>query len=478
MGDFAKKELPRHYADLHVHSRHSRATSPSTNPRTMREAALRKGLSLVGTGDLTHPAWLSELKESLELSPETGFYFQKDAPGGEKGPFFVPTGEVSCIYKQDGKTRKIHLVLLSFDLEGAERIGKALGARGNVTSDGRPILGLSARDVLEITLTADPEAIVIPAHVWTPWFSLFGSMSGFDEVSECFKDLTPRVKALETGLSSDPAMNRLVSRLDEYLLVSSSDAHGPDNLGREATVIGGELSRQTLKSALTTGEGLLGTVEFFPEEGKYHLDGHASCGPALTPAETKKLKGICPVCGKRLTTGVLSRVMELADRTVPPPGLLLPDWHIFPLKELLGQVLGKGPDTKTVNEARAKVIRAFGSEYEFLLDAPLDEIEDFGGALLRLAAERTRKGEVKTRGGYDGVFGTVEAVTREDREADLGRNSLFSDEGGKRTGRSFPPRAPRPLFEKDPEKPPAGPAPAPGARGGGQKTPPPGPQER
>jgi uncharacterized protein (TIGR00375 family) len=338
------------------------------------------------------------------------------------------------------------LVFVSFTLEGANNISKALGARGNVTSDGRPILGLSARDLTEICLTADPEARVIPAHVWTPWFSLFGSMSGFNTVEECFKDLTPQIKCLETGLSSDPFMNRLLSSLDPYLLVSSSDAHSPDKLGREATILEGSFNAKTLKEALTIGKGLHGTVEFFPEEGKYHLDGHAGCGPALLPEETRKYKGICPVCGKPLTVGVLSRVMELADRLTPPPSLMKPDFHIFPLTELLGQVMGQGPNTKGVTEAYQKLLKLFPSEYNILMEAPLEKIEKEAGSLLRLGIERTRKGEVITRGGYDGIFGVVEAISEEDRREDKGLGSLFESTVNMKGRRGRPKRSATPLI--------------------------------
>ncbi|MDR3153132.1 MAG: UvrD-helicase domain-containing protein [Deltaproteobacteria bacterium] len=434
------------FADLHIHSRFSRATAKSLAPETLAASAAAKGLSVTGTGDLTHPLWLEELAAKLEPC-EGGFYRLKRsvldaasaaraaeavlgppaARAGIRGIFghpgaagagaalFTPTGEISCIYKQGGRARKIHLVIWCPTLEGAAKVSSALGALGNVRSDGRPILGLSARDAACAVLSADPEAVVFPAHVWTPWFSLFGSMSGFDDPEECFGDLTGEIRALETGLSSDPYMNRLVSRLDSYALVSSSDAHSPDKLGREATAVRGPLDARSLRGALRGGPELLGTVEFFPEEGKYHLDGHSGCGPAMTPEETRRNKGLCPVCGKPVTVGVLSRVMELADRQAPPEGLLKPDWHILPLRELLGQCLGRGPSTRAALEAEGRLLLEFGSEYEALLEAPLADLEAAGGPLLRLGIERMREGRVTVKGGYDGVFGTVEAVSAEDR---------------------------------------------------------------
>ncbi|MDR2140642.1 MAG: UvrD-helicase domain-containing protein [Deltaproteobacteria bacterium] len=422
----------RYYADLHIHSRFSRATSKAITPESLDSWARRKGLALIGTGDLTHPGWLSELEAKL-LPDDEGFYRLKE---NSQGTRFTPTGEISAIYKQDGRVRKVHLVTLFPDLPAARRFSQALASRGNVHSDGRPILGLSARDLLEIALTADPAALVIPAHIWTPWFSLFGHKSGFDRLEDCFQDLTSHITALETGLSSDPAMNRLVSALDRYHLVSSSDAHSPDKLGREATVLAGPPNRARLWAALTTGEGLVGTVEFFPEEGKYHLDGHAHCGPALTPEQTRELKGLCPVCGRPLTIGVLSRVLELADRSEPGPRL--PDWHILPLPELMGQVLGQGAATQAVTQACDRLLAKWPSEFEILMETDLAEIKQEAGPLVALGVERARNGEVSAQGGYDGVFGTIEVISERDREEAQGQNFLFSPPPRKR-GR--PPRS-------------------------------------
>ncbi|MDR0550090.1 MAG: UvrD-helicase domain-containing protein [Deltaproteobacteria bacterium] len=409
----------RYFADLHLHSRYSRATSKTIDPESLAYWANRKGLALIGTGDLTHPDWLDELTAKLTLGDD-GFYVLKNALNGVK---FVPTGEVSAIYKQDGQTRKIHLVIVAPDLPAARRVSEALASRGNVKSDGRPIMGLSARNILEIVLTADPFCQVIPAHVWTPWFSLFGHMSGFDRLEDCFLDLSSHITALETGLSSDPAMNRLISALDRYHLVSSSDAHSADKLGREATVIAGPPTREGLWAALTKGQGLLGTVEFFPEEGKYHLDGHAHCGPALTPAETLATKGLCPVCGRPLTIGVLSRVLELADREEPGPRL--PDWHVLPLPELLSQALGVNPKSAAVRDTYDRLLRVWPSELNLLMDAPLDEIRAEAGPLIALGVERMRAGEVEAKGGYDGQFGTIEVLNERDRDEAQGQNFLF-----------------------------------------------------
>ncbi|MDR1085899.1 MAG: UvrD-helicase domain-containing protein [Deltaproteobacteria bacterium] len=409
----------RYFADLHIHSRYSRATSQSITTESLDRWAKLKGLAVIGTGDLTHPGWLSELEEKL-IPGDNGFYSLKE---NSQGTFFLPTGEVSAIYKQDGQTRKIHLVVISPTLESARRFSQALGARGNVLSDGRPIMGLSARNILEIALTSDPGSIVVPAHIWTPWFSLFGHKSGFDRLEDCFLDLSGHITALETGLSSDPAMNRLISALDKYHLISSSDAHSADKLGREATVIAGPPDRDKMWAALTSGDGLLGTVEFYPEEGKYHLDGHAHCGPALSPAQTIEVKGLCPVCGKPLTIGVLSRVLQLADRTEPGPRL--PDFHILPLQELLCQVLGQGPTTQAVHSAYDRLLKIFESEFNLLMEVPLDELSSEVGPLLALGIERMRTGQVLTSGGFDGRFGTIEVLSARDREAARGQGFLF-----------------------------------------------------
>lgn len=415
--------MKRHYLDLHIHSRFSRATSPTLNPANLALWAGYKGISLVGTGDLTHPAWLAELNENLTLGDD-GFYglkTQSDYPIR-----FVPTGEVSAIYKHDGRTRKIHLVIIAPDLEAAAKFSKTLGTLGNIESDGRPILGLSARNILEIALTTHPGMIVVPAHIWTPWFSLFGAKSGYDRLEDCFGDLSHHITALETGLSSDPEMNRLVSALDSYALISSSDAHSPDKLGREATILKGDLTWTNLAAALKGGPALGGTVEFFPEEGKYHLDGHLGCGPPLTPEETKKNGGLCPTCGKPVTIGVLHRVTELADRSEPLADRL-PDFHLIPLPEILGQVFGQGPKSKRVAASFDKMVAEFGSEFFLLLEAELDDIETAAGPLLRLAVDRMRRGEITAHGGFDGQYGVVTAVGPEDRAAMSGQGRLFED---------------------------------------------------
>ena len=347
-------------ADLHIHSKYSRATSRDGDAPHLDLWPRRKGIGLLGTGDFTHPAWRAELTEML-VEAEEGLYRLRDEyrlPCETAGdtPRFVVSGEISTIYKRGGKTRKVHHVILLPGLEAAEALSHRLEAIGNLHSDGRPILGLDSRDLLEITLDCCPQAIFIPAHIWTPHFSLFGAFSDFSTLEECYGDLSGHIHALETGLSSDPPMNRRLSMLDRCLLVSNSDAHSPAKLGREANVLEGPLSYPALRRALETGEGLHGTVEFYPEEGKYHLDGHRRCQCCLEPAETAALGGRCPVCGRALTVGVLSRVEQLADRAAPAP-LPRPFESLIPLPEVLADCLGVGPASKRVQETYISLIR-------------------------------------------------------------------------------------------------------------------------
>src|SRR5690242_16829063 len=310
-------------ADLHVHSRYSRACSRDCDLEHLAWWAARKGIALVGTGDLCHPAWAEEIRTKL-VPAEPGLFrlrpdLERDVlatlPASVRVPVrFLLSVEISTIYKRGERTRKIHHLLYAPDFDAAARITSRLSKIGNLAADGRPILGLDSRDLLEIVLESDPASYLVPAHIWTPWFSVLGSKAGFDAVEECYGDLAPHIFALETGLSSDPAMNWRISVLDRYRLVSSSDAHSPAKLGREATAFDAPLDYFAIRRALETGQGFGGTVEFFPEEGKYHLDGHRKCNVVLSPAETRALSLACPVCGHPVTVGVLHRVEELADR--------------------------------------------------------------------------------------------------------------------------------------------------------------------
>ncbi|MDR2456199.1 MAG: UvrD-helicase domain-containing protein [Deltaproteobacteria bacterium] len=432
--------MPRVLADLHIHSRHSFSTSKSLDAVSLHKWGVLKGLGLLGTGDMVHPAWLSELESSLVMGDD-GFYGLKGEAGG---PRFVPTGEINCVYKHLGKTRKVHLVFIAPDLEAAGRLSKALARHANLEIDGRPLLTISARDALETALEADDRIEAVPAHVWTPWFSLFGSKSGYDDLTECFGDLSYRITALETGLSSDPAMNRLISKLDPYALISSSDAHSPEKLGREATMLEGPLDFAALKRALRGGPELLGTVEFFPEEGKYHLDGHRSCGPAMTPKETMQAGGICPVCGKPVTMGVLSRVCQLADRDSPPESLMLPDHHVVPLLTLVSQALGKRDQTVMVQASYNRLILELGGELPILIDASIDDLRALAGPLLARGIEKMRAGQVALSGGYDGDYGEAVVITEEDRLEFAGSGSVLG---------VVPKKIGRPPKMKDPQSP-------------------------
>ena len=319
-------------ADLHIHSRYSRATSKNLTPESLYLWAQKKGIHLLGSGDFTHPEWIRELRDKLEPA-EDGLWTLKsdiagnvdsEVPASCRGPVrFIFQTEISTIYKKNGKTRKVHHLILLPDFNSAHKLISRLERIGNLKSDGRPILGLDSRDLLETVLEASEKAIFIPAHIWTPWFSVFGSKSGFDHIEECYGELTPHITALETGLSSDPAMNWRCSGLDQFTLVSNSDAHSPSKLGREANILHIPFSYTSLRHTLVTGEGLAGTIEFFPEHGKYHLDGHRKCQVRMEPEQTIEHNGRCPVCGKALTVGVMNRVVELSDRgsgVMPPHG--------------------------------------------------------------------------------------------------------------------------------------------------------------
>jgi DNA helicase-2/ATP-dependent DNA helicase PcrA len=406
------------HADLHVHSRFSRACSKDCDIEHLAWWALRKGITVTGTGDFTHPAWMAELKETL-VPAEPGLFrvrddlkarLRRDVPGAcEPGAVrFMLSVEISTIYRRDDRTRKVHHLLYAPDFESAERITEALAKIGNLASDGRPILGLDSRDLLEITLSGGPGCYLVPAHVWTPWFAVLGSKSGFDAVADCYGDLADHIFAVETGLSSDPAMNWTVSSLDSYRLVSNSDAHSPPMLGREATTFGTALDYFAMASALRTGEGLLGTVEFFPEEGKYHLDGHRKCGIRVEPAQTRSLGTICPGCGKPLTVGVLHRVAELADR---PDGFRPPAaagfTSLVQLPEIVGEIFSTGPKSKKVTSEVSRLVAALGPELGILCEIPPDEIGRVGGARLGEAITRLRRGEVIRDAGYDGEYGTI-----------------------------------------------------------------------
>ena len=407
--------LMKMIADLHIHSRFSMATSKEGTPENLDFWARKKGISLIGTGDFTHPVWREELKERL-VSEGNGLYRLRDEyvkeesrkfPG--EGTRFVVSGEISSIYKKNGKTRKVHNVILLPSLEAADAMAQRLEKIGNIHSDGRPILGLDSHDLLEMMLDVCPEGILIPAHIWTPHFSVLGAKSGFDSVEECFEELAPYIHALETGLSSDPAMNWRISKLDRYQLVSNSDAHSPSKLGREANLLDIDCSYEGLYRAIQTGEGLEGTVEFFPEEGKYHFDGHRKCGVSLSPVDAERLGGICPVCGKKLTMGVDHRVEQLADRA---EGFVKKDGKkyesLVPLPEVISACMGYSTASKKVQGCFEQLIQTLGTEFDILRNVPSEDIKSCAGERIAEGIENVRTGNVKRIPGYDGEYGKIE----------------------------------------------------------------------
>ncbi len=410
----------RFTADLHVHSKYSRATSRDLDLEHLAAAARVKGVDLIATGDFTHPAWRAELGEKL-VPAEPGLFrlasdieerlaAQRPSAATAAPVRFMLSVEISTIYKKGDRTRKIHHLIYAPDFAAVDRISARLARIGNIASDGRPILGLDSRNLLEIVLESDPAAYLVPAHIWTPWFAALGAQSGFDSITECYGDLAPAIFALETGLSSDPAMNWRLSALDQYRLVSNSDAHSPAKVGREATVFDTALDYAAVRHALETGEGYVGTVEFFPEEGKYHLDGHRACKARLSPAETLAQGGRCPVCGGPLTIGVLHRIERLADRSeaeaLPPPtaGEIA---NLVPLPEILAELVGTGVGSKAVAQSYDRLTASLGPELTILQAAPVEAIARAHSSLLAEAIARMRRGEVIREAGYDGEYGVI-----------------------------------------------------------------------
>ena len=410
----------RYIADLHIHSRYSLATSKALSPTTLHAAARLKGLTVLGTGDFTHPAWIKELTEQLEPA-EPGFFRLRDerrkqaertVPASCRGEVrFVLQAEISNIYKKDGKTRKVHNLVYAPDFETAARIAKPLGKLQNLASDGRPIVKLDSAELLKIVLAESNRAFLIPAHIWTPHFSVLGAFSDFGSLEECYGESAGKIFAVETGLSSDPPMNWRVSSLDRVALISNSDAHGPGKLAREANFFDTELSYDEMVAALRRKDGktFRGTLEFFPEEGKYHLDGHRACGVCLTPAETRKHGGRCPKCGKKITRGVCHRVEALADRPAgAKPKGALPYERLVALRTVLSEAMGVGPASKKVGAAYENLLAALGSELFVLREAALEDIASAGAPPVAAdAIGRMRRGEVRVAPGYDGQYGVV-----------------------------------------------------------------------
>jgi uncharacterized protein (TIGR00375 family) len=398
-------------ADFHIHSKYSRATSRDMDVKHIAEWAKLKGVTLMGTGDFTHHLWLQELKNNLQ-DLGNGLFRHKDI-------YFVLSAEISSIYSKNNRTYRIHNVVLSPSFKTVDKINEILSRCGNLASDGRPILGLDAEEVARIVFDIDENCIFIPGHIWTPWFSLFGSMSGFDRIEDCFGKQAGKIFALETGLSSDPAMNWRLSALDKFSLVSNSDSHSPAKIGREANVFDCELDYKTIREVLKSKDKkrFLSTLEFFPEEGKYHFDGHRLCGVRFSPEETKEHQGVCPKCKKRLTVGVMNRVEQLADRPEGfKPESAIPFKNLVPLGEIIAEAKGVRKESQVAAKEYFAAIAKFGTEFEILLRA---SGEDLRKGLSSRAAEgvlRMRAGKVTRLAGYDGEYGVISVFGQEDKQ--------------------------------------------------------------
>lgn len=406
--------------DLHIHSRYSRACSQSLTLQNIAAACELRGIDIVTTGDFTHPKWFESIQNEL-VEDTTGIYKLKDDSSTTR---FIIGTEVASIKKHKDKTRRVHHLLFAPNIEVAQKFNAYLTNRGfNLKADGRPILGLTSKEILEVMLSIDERMVMIPAHAWTPWFGIFGSKGGYNTLEEAYDELTPHINAIETGLSSDPLMNWRLSQLDNITLISNSDAHSPQKLGREANILQFENEKEITYAEVmrVIREGdkkkFVSTIEFYPEEGKYHVDGHALCNFWCTPEETKKYKGICPVCKKPLIIGVMNRVAELADRTEPQAreAARIPYQSIVPLPEIIADVLGVGVASKAVQKQYAQLLQVLGSEFHILLEVSPKEIENASTPQIAEAVQRVRSGNIYIRPGYDGVFGVVK-VFQDDEE--------------------------------------------------------------
>ncbi len=426
-------------ADFHIHSKYSRATSRDMDLENLDKWAKIKGVNLLGSGDFTHPLWFRELKTKLEPA-EPGFFKLRQTnkikvnngwhlPNNnldDKALRYILTTELSCIYSKNNRTRKIHLMIFVPSFEVVEKINAHLGWLGNLKADGRPILGLDAKELAKIVLNISAEAVIVPAHAWTPHFSIFGSASGFNSIKECFDDYAKYIFAIETGLSSNPEMNWRLSALDNITLISNSDSHSPHRVGREANVFEGKLAgyryiiealRLGVRAPTSITNRLVQTIEFFPEEGKYHYDGHRNCKIVFGPAESKKHKNICPVCGRPLTIGVMNRVGELADRAVGfKPEKAIPFRSLIPLEEIIGEAIDLGVGTKGVEKEYKELINKFGNEFKILLEVSEAELSHAASPEIAEAIKRVREGKVKIEPGYDGEYGKIKIFEEGERK--------------------------------------------------------------
>ncbi len=396
----------RFIADFHLHSKYSRATSKDMEVETLARWAKKKGIALLGTGDFTHPIYFAELKSKLVPSGNGLFQLRK----GDEGVQFMLTSEVSNIYSQGGRGRRIHNLIFAPSFEVAEAIRSRLGNLGKLSSDGRPIFGFNAKELVKMILDISEDCFIVPAHAWTPWFSIFGANSGFDSIEECFGEMSPHIRVIETGLSSDPEMNWRLSALDEITLISNSDAHSPNRLGREANGFDCELSYHEVIDVLKKKDRrkFLFTIEFFPEEGKYHYDGHRQCGVIFSPAETRSHHFLCPRCQKKLTVGVMHRVEELSDRQEGfIPKNAIPSIHLIPLEEIIAEGLGVRVGTKAVESEYERFIERGGSEFRILLESAPEELASFVPENILEGIIRMRQGKVSIIPGHDGVYGKI-----------------------------------------------------------------------
>lgn len=406
-------------ADLHIHSKYSRAVSRDMTLENIDIWAKKKGIQVMGTGDFTHPAWLKEIKTKLKPAEDGLFVLGHPMSKRTSDVFsqtrFMLTTEISSIYSKNGKCHRVHSLIFAPSIEAVEKINKKLGTIGNLKSDGRPILGLDPKELLKIILEADKRCVLIPAHAWTPWFSVFGSMSGFNSLQECFEEMTPHIFAIETGLSSDPAMNWKLSALDNVSFISNSDCHSLQKIGREANVFDCELSYDGIFDAIKSKnlKKFLYTIEFFPEEGKYYYDGHRDCKICFSPKETKKHKSICPKCGSKLTVGVLNRVDELSDRKdKEKPKKIIPYKSMIPLDEIISEVVGVGVKSKKVMKEYENIILNVGTELDVLLNISIKKIAKFSGDKIADAIKEVREGKVNINPGYDGEFGKISILKK------------------------------------------------------------------
>jgi len=414
-------------ADFHIHSKHSRATSPQMGLEGLAKWAKIKGIKILGTGDFTHPEWFDNLKEKLEPAEE-GLFKLKAAGRGEGETRFILTSEISCIYSKGGRTRKIHIIVFAPDLKTVEKINTHLGWIGNLKADGRPILGLDAKELAKVVLSISESCLIVPAHIWTPWFSLFGSKSGFDSIEECFEEYSKYIFAGETGLSSNPEMNWRLSALDRITLISNSDSHSVQKIGREANVFDAELSYPAIIEAIKEKDPqkFLYTIEFFPQEGKYHYDGHRLCGISLSPQESKKYNNLCPNCGKPLTIGVLNRIEKLADR---PEGFsspnVIPFKSLIPLEQIIADAINQGVGTIQGDREYKNLIEKFNSEFGVLLNASREDLEKFTLPEIALGIIRVREGKVFIEPGYDGVYGKIKIFSEGEQKKLSKQGTLF-----------------------------------------------------